>query len=200
VLSALDLTGNAQAVAAPILKEINGDVGRITRTVASIRKGVVNTASPLANTILPRLEGDLTKLENLLAQGGHSATAAQIAARRTALESARTRLRDSMSGPALEAARKDANLRAERDYSVAERVLNSFLYQLNLLSVAPVGILDVARVWPASVGTRYAAGGGVRLSLVNANFTLGYAFNVQKRPGEGPGALFLSLDVTDLFR
>jgi len=39
----------------------------------------------------------------------------------------------------------------------------------------------------------------VRLRLVNANFTFGYAVLPNRLPGEGPGALFFKLDITDLF-
>ncbi len=70
---------------------------------------------------------------------------------------------------------------------------------MNIYSIAPVAIFDVARVWPTNTTTRYALGGGVRLSLVNMNFTLGYAANPKRQSGEGPGALFVSLDVSDLF-
>jgi hypothetical protein len=78
-------------------------------------------------------------------------------------------------------------------------VLNAFLYELNIYSIAPVAVVDVARVWPTNTGTRFAVGGGARLSLVNMNFTLGYAANPKRQRGEGPGALFVSLDVSDLF-
>ena len=84
-------------------------------------------------------------------------------------------------------------------FSAAQKVLNAFLYELNIYSIAPIGVFDVARVWPTGIGTRYAAGGGVRLSLVNMNFTLAYAANPARIPGEGRGALFVKLDVEDLF-
>jgi hypothetical protein len=101
--------------------------------------------------------------------------------------------------PAIQEARKRADAHAAEDLKPARSVLDTVLYQLNAYSVAPVGIFDVARVWPSGVGTRYGIGGGVRLSLVNANFTIGYAFNPQPRQDEGHGALFLKLDITDIF-
>jgi hypothetical protein len=73
------------------------------------------------------------------------------------------------------------------------------LYQLNLYSVAPVAIFEAARVWPSGTGTRHALGGGVRFSLAVVNFTDGYAANPRRPPGEGSGAFFLKLDVTNLF-
>jgi hypothetical protein len=83
--------------------------------------------------------------------------------------------------------------------ATAEKVLNALLYQLNIYSVAPVGVFDVARVWPSGVGVRYGIGGGVRVSVVNANFTVGYAASPVRSNKEGPGALFFKLDVLELF-
>ena len=79
------------------------------------------------------------------------------------------------------------------------RAIDVFLNELNLYSIAPVVMFDVARVWPVGEGVRYGVGPGLRLSLVNVNFTFGYAYNPQRLPGEKHGALFLSLDVTGLF-
>jgi hypothetical protein len=77
--------------------------------------------------------------------------------------------------------------------------LDVFLHQLNLYSIAPVAIFDVARVWPLDVGVHYGVGPGLRLSLANANFTMGYAFNPQRAGPEKAGAIFFKLDVTSLF-
>jgi hypothetical protein len=94
---------------------------------------------------------------------------------------------------------KAAEKRAAEEFAPAQKVLHAFLYELNTYSIAPVGIFDIARVWPIGVGTRYGAGGGVRLSLVNVNLTLAYAANPVRSAGEGRGAFFLKLDVEDLF-
>lgn len=74
-----------------------------------------------------------------------------------------------------------------------------FLHQLNVYSVSPVAIFDVARVWPVNEGVRYGLGPGLRFSLVNANFTLTYGFNPQRSDLESMGTLFFKLDVTSLF-
>ena len=79
------------------------------------------------------------------------------------------------------------------------RALDVFLNELNLYSIAPVAMFDIARVWPVGEGVRYGIGPGLRLSLVNVNFTFGYAYNPQRLPKEKHGALFFSLDVTELF-
>jgi hypothetical protein len=70
---------------------------------------------------------------------------------------------------------------------------------LNIFSVAPVAIVDVARVWPVKESVHWGLGPGVRLSLVNANFTMGYGFNPQTAAGEKDGTIFFKLDVTSLF-
>jgi hypothetical protein len=94
---------------------------------------------------------------------------------------------------------KAAENRAKEEFAPAQNVLHAFLYELNVYSVAPVAIFDVARVWPIGVGTRYGAGGGVRLSLVNVTLTLAYAANPVRSAGEGRGAFFVKMDVEDLF-
>jgi len=49
-------------------------------------------------------------------------------------------------------------------------------------------------------GTRYGPGAGLRLELATtAHFTLGYAFNVRRGPGEGRGNLFFAIGIRDLF-
>jgi hypothetical protein len=79
------------------------------------------------------------------------------------------------------------------------RAIDVFLNELNLYSVAPVAIFDVARVWPVGQGVHYGIGPGLRLSLVNVNFTFGYAYTPQRLPMEKPGAILFSLDVSGLF-
>ncbi|MEK6299469.1 MAG: hypothetical protein AABO41_02010 [Acidobacteriota bacterium] len=94
----------------------------------------------------------------------------------------------------------EATRLADQDMQSIDSVLRTFLHELNLVSVSPVAIFDAARIWPDRFGTRYGIGGGVRLSLVNFNVTLGYAVNPTPRLQEGRGAFFFSMDVTDLFR
>jgi hypothetical protein len=94
----------------------------------------------------------------------------------------------------------EATRLADQDMQSIDSVLRTFLHELNLVSVSPVAIFDAARIWPDRLGTRYGIGGGVRLSLVNFNVTLGYAINPRPRFQDGRGAFFFSMDVTDLFR
>jgi hypothetical protein len=81
--------------------------------------------------------------------------------------------------------------------------LNTLFKEVNVFSISPVAVLDVARIGPEQNsfgGWRYGPGGGVRLGLVSAvNFTVGYAWNLKQRQGEGPGAVFFSIGMRDLF-
>ena len=94
----------------------------------------------------------------------------------------------------------EATKLADVDLQAVKPVLHSFLNEMNIISISPVGIFDAARIWPDKFGARYAVGAGVRLSLVNFNVTLGYAVNPHPHFQEGRGAFVFSMDVTDLFR
>jgi hypothetical protein len=92
--------------------------------------------------------------------------------------------------------------RAKAEMTYPKATLNTLLYQVNLFSLSPVLVFDVAHLGPATatLGTRYAAGGGVRLDLVShVEFTLGYALNPKRLPNEGKGALFFSMGLKNLF-
>lgn len=190
----------------PILKTLTsgsslGSAQLVSTTAdAILNHGKATETSILLNSQLPALESNLTKLCNLLATPAESTTADQIQKLRDELDESRKALAKSWVSQNTKPARERATAHAEKDFATAENVLNTFLYQLNVYSIAPVAIFDVARVWPNNIGTRYAVGGGVRLSIVNVNFTLGYAANPTHGPTEGSGALFFTLDVSDLFR
>jgi len=104
---------------------------------------------------------------------------------------------DSLKRPPVE-------VRAIRDTKFTGRLLEVIFRELNLYSVAPFAMVDVARIGEtqslAFQRTRYAAGPGMRFSLVNFNINAGYAFNVNKQPGERFGSIYFSLTVSDLFR
>jgi hypothetical protein len=92
---------------------------------------------------------------------------------------------------------------ANSDMAFTRRVVDRFFHEINLASVAPVLLLDAARLGPSVPGQsawRYGIGAGMRVSLVNSvRLTLAYSVNPQPRPGEPRGALSLSCDVVDLF-
>jgi hypothetical protein len=75
------------------------------------------------------------------------------------------------------------------------------LNEVNVVSAAPLLVFDAVRVGPDPTRRwHFGAGPGLRLSLVNVNLSLGYAFNVGKKPGEPRGALLIQFSVSDLFR
>jgi len=94
----------------------------------------------------------------------------------------------------------EAERLADIDMKLVSATLDSFTKELNWIAVSPVAIFDVARVWPDRSGVRYGVGGGLRLSLVNFNVTMGYAVNPKRIAREPRGALFFTMDVTDIFR
>jgi hypothetical protein len=179
----------------PLPAALVSDLGRAARTVSSMRQGAV-LGSVLAGSILPKVEADLTQLES----GLGADAAARIAALRLQLESGRQVIARGQSDPAYAAARKRADAAAARDFQPVERILDTILYDLDIYSIAPVAIFDVARVWPSGAPAQGAIGGGLRLSVVNLDLTLGYALNPNPAPGLGRGAFFIQLDAADLFR
>jgi hypothetical protein len=93
--------------------------------------------------------------------------------------------------------------KAKADMAFTRRTLNTLFNDVNIYSIGPVFIFDVARIGRASDGiggTRYGPGGGIRLELASvAHFTLGYAWNVKRGIGEGRGNVFFSIGIRDLF-
>ncbi|HEY7164991.1 MAG TPA: hypothetical protein VIB79_10545 [Candidatus Binatia bacterium] len=95
----------------------------------------------------------------------------------------------------------EASRQAEAEMSYVKRTLNSIIYELNLASLGPVVMFDVAHIGPASskLGTRYGIGGGLRFTLVShVDFTIGYVANPKRLPGERPGAFSFSTRFRDL--
>ncbi len=94
----------------------------------------------------------------------------------------------------------------DRDMGLADRVMNVFFKEASIVSLQPIVVFDIARMsGPASAvdprTVRYSVGGGVRLQMLRAvNFSVGYAANPQRVPGESPGAFFFGLTFLDLFR
>jgi hypothetical protein len=127
-----------------------------------------------------------------LSDAGIRAAAAAVDASRTAI------LKDFNAIDQKAAAQKAAN-----DIAFVKRTLNTLFKDLNIFSVGPVAVFDAASIGPARGGlggSRIGPGGGIRLELASSvNFTLGYAWNVNRQPGEGKGALFVSIGVRDLF-
>ena len=96
-----------------------------------------------------------------------------------------------------------AQKQATDEMAFTRRTLNTLFNDVNIYSISPVFVLDVARIGPRNHsfgGTRYGPGAGIRFELATtAHFTLGYAWNVKRGPGEGRGNIFFAIGVRDLF-
>lgn len=196
IISALPGSATGDPAIAAAVKSTNKAIGSVTRNIGHIQKGGDNTLlTALVNNQFPLLESEVNNLAGLLEEKGFGQQATELATLHDALDASLTKMKNELAKISGDAAQK----KADEDFSTAETVLHAFLYELNIYSVAPVAVFDVARVWPTDTPLRYAAGGGVRLSLVNVNFTIGYASNPVRTAREGKGALFLKLDVEDLF-
>lgn len=114
-----------------------------------------------------------------------------------------TSLRTSMIADFKQIDQTKAAMQAKADMAFTRRTLNTLFNDVNIYSIGPVFVFDVARIGPANGGlggTRYGPGGGIRLELASvAHFTLGYAWNVNSGPGEGRGNVFFSIGIRDLF-
>jgi hypothetical protein len=92
---------------------------------------------------------------------------------------------------------------AGREMVFARRLVDRLLNEVNVASVAPLLVFDAVRVAPEPESLRrwrFGAGPGLRLSLVNVNLSVGYAFNLNRRAGDPRGAFLIEFSVTDLFR
>lgn len=113
------------------------------------------------------------------------------------------KLRSSMLDDFNQIDQANAAQQAKNDMNFTRRTLDTLFNDVNIYSISPVVVFDVARISPASNGlggTRYGPGGGIRLELASvAHFTLGYAWNVKGGPGEGRGNVFFTIGIRDLF-
>lgn len=94
--------------------------------------------------------------------------------------------------------------KASDEMAFTRRTLGTLFNDVNIYSISPVLVLDVARIGVSSGGVggvRYGPGMGLRLELASvAHFTAGYAWNVKQGIGEGRGNVFVSIGIRDLFR
>jgi hypothetical protein len=105
---------------------------------------------------------------------------------------------------ALERARPAAEAQARADISYSRGVFDRVVKEMNIFSVSPMFVFDLARIGPQLPGegaNRYGIGGGVRFTIANAfHVGVGYSVNPDRRLGEGRGALFFGLTVRDPLR
>jgi hypothetical protein len=182
------------------MKDFNLNWRGALETAKSIANGRLNSVPRLIHTNIPAVEKALIDLAAAATNLHDQASADDLGTWRSSLDEQLHLLETGWAGLNIQTVRNDADAWADQDLAPAKHVLNSIFYQLNVYSISPVVSFDIARVWPEQHGTRLGIGGGVRLSLVNANFTAGYAGNPTRAGTEGPGAFFFSLDYTNLFR
>jgi hypothetical protein len=112
-------------------------------------------------------------------------------------------LRTSMAAEFSKIDQNAAGKKATADMAFTRRTLNTLFNDVNIYSLSPVFVFDVARIGPAGGqigGVRYGPGGGLRFELASvAHFTLGYAWNVGRGPDENRGNVFFSIGIRDLF-
>ena len=100
---------------------------------------------------------------------------------------------------------KAADAKADADLKFVRKTVNAIVDEVNFASIAPVLVLDSARIGPQAVtdagGVRYGVGGGIRFSILDSiRFTAGYAVNPNPRAWEGRGAAFFKLEITSFIR
>lgn len=154
---------------------------------------------PEAKSEVENLSDDLKALTPLLP----AAVAARVDGLRGEIEAEATAIVPVYRRLEASQAAEEADKKAKRDMVYPTRVVLELLREANIVSVSPVLMLDAARLWrrgqpPGDV--RYAAGGGLRTTLVSLEVTAGYAWNLRRRPGEGRGAFIFSIDISNLFR
>ena len=169
------------------------DPGRGSDNATKLREWLL----PSPKSRFRNLMAEMQKIEPLApaAAAQMEATRNSIDAHLNALEKA---IDDIHSGPVRAAAEK----RAKQDMVRPREVIDTLRHEANSFAFSLVGIADAGRIWPDPNGTRFAIGGGGRFSVVNVNFTLGYAVNPSphKELGQGRGALLIGLTYTNLFR
>jgi len=114
-----------------------------------------------------------------------------------------TAVRNTMESEFQQIDQERARLSAVAEMAFTRRTLHTLFNDVNIYSISPVFVFDVARIGPRDGvfgGTRYGPGAGIRFELATtAHFTFGYAWNVNQGPGEGRGNIFFAIGVRDLF-
>jgi hypothetical protein len=212
-----DMPAGALAAARAVLPEIEETVGRTRLRLAALPDAArarlaryldaIESAAKSAQQSEP--QSAISDLDRLAVGYGTmtepllSAVRRELAAEAGLAEAfgdQERRLREAVS----RIPRPEVERRALRDLAYTGRTLDVVFRELNLFSAGPVVLFDAARIgsWRGGnpAGFRFGIGGGIRLSIVSLDLTLGYSRNPNPKPWEPKGALFFSLDVADLFR
>ncbi len=178
---------------------IKEDLQEGSPKTADLRKLVVGFPAAGVSSYVTELMDDLTTLKEM---GGIPAPAT-IDALISELGSKQDSMADGFKSLDESAIATAAKARAAEDMIYPRRVFDELTHEANLIAISPVFIFDAARMRHREVASspmRYAIGGGMRLSIVSLDVTLGYALNPNPRPWERRGALLLSMEVSNLFR
>jgi len=95
-----------------------------------------------------------------------------------------------------------AAAKAETELRSINSILAFLADRANLVSVKPLVLFDVARLYNDGVqntGVRYGVGGGVQLTVVVAKFEAGYVYGVRRFPSDPPGNFVVRLVFQNLF-
>ena len=115
-----------------------------------------------------------------------------------------TAVRNTMESEFQQIDQERARLSAVAEMAFTRRTLHTLFNDVNIYSISPVLVFDVARLSRqrgGNGGIRYGPGVGLRLEFASiAHFTSGYAWNVSRGPGERRGTIFFSIGVRDLFQ
>ena len=180
---------------AKALKDVQSDIRKTSFALTAIDGGDLKGSAALVNFLVPALNAHADVLQKQLAAAELGSVGSDIVA---ALSEAAAP-RDAIKRVLTDFDSSVFRQRAAATLTPAHSVLDVFLHELNIYSIAPMAIFDAARIWPSDGGAQYGVGGGLRFSLVNVNFSASYVFNVHPVASQGAGALFFQLDVTNMF-
>lgn len=194
-----DAQSSAPSSLEPIFQECNKAVAASTEQLKSSVNEKPNTAYELIEELLPDGEAPLSEVTSKCGKLNHSLDSPEVAAASNSLQEVAGRLQVQ-----LDTIDNDASAKADSLMTYVKRLLFRVLSEVNIVSVSPVGLFDVAHIGPATSGpysgTRYGVGAGLRLTLASTvSFTAAYAWNVDRHPGEGPGAFSFSLTTRNFF-
>lgn len=190
--------GQFQALFSSCLSGINIALERVQNASDS-------TSSRQYGDVAALLSADKTedRLRKVVERCGENLSAAGEAGIATGVTTVET-ARQAMEGEFQKIDQRDAAAKANADIKPVRRMIQTLFKEVNLASVSPVAVFDVAKIGPAGPGvsgTRYGPGGGLRIDVASTvHFTVGYARNVSPGPGEGSGAVFFEAGIRDLFR
>jgi hypothetical protein len=155
---------------------------------------------PAIPPLLSGLADSLRELSREVATRGDEQTASRLAAEAGNFDTANSRVRHEVGGITISIAEK----KAQPTLLYTERTMGALFRELNIVSVSPFAMFDMARIGSSFGnnfgGFRYGVGGGVRFSLATLDVSLGYSLNPSPKSFERRGAFFFSLDIYDLFR